>query len=282
MSAPSLEEQETVDALLDAAEDALSTGDMARVFELCERIDTLSPGHIDGQFVVAEAHRVLGDDKRAEVLYRSIVEADPDYADAWAGLAAMRFKALDFDEAGAAATLSIRSDPDGGQGWWWRGLVREQRGDFHGADRDFRRASILMPVAFPWSVPLTDALVETMLQAAAQSMHPLIQSGLSQVSFFLEEVPSRQTLIDFDPVPAPHELLGFFTGVPLSERGASDTEPSLPAAIFLYRRNLQRVAGDNEALLEELRSSVLHELGHYLGLTEDDLRARGLDYSDAP
>ncbi len=277
MSPPSVVEQANVDALLDAAEDALSTGDMVQVFELCDRIDALSPGHVDGHFLVAEAHRVLGDYKRAEVLYRSVIEEDPDYADAWAGLAAMRFQALDFDEAGAAATRSIRSDPEGGQGWWWRGLVREQRGDFMGADRDFRRASILMPVAFPWAVPLTDAMVESMVQMAVETMHPLIQSTLPQLNFFLEEVPSRQTLIDFDPVPAPHELLGFFSGVPLSERRPSDALPALPAAITLYRRNLQRVAADGEGLLEELRITVLHELGHYLGLSEEDLRTRGLD-----
>ncbi|MFT6142224.1 MAG: putative Zn-dependent protease with MMP-like domain [Myxococcota bacterium] len=277
MSLPSPADQASVDALIDAADDALTAGDVAKVFDLCERIEALWPSHIDGQFLVAEAHRLLGDDKRAEAMYRMVLEAEPSHGDAWAGLAAVRFYALDFDGAGTAASRSIRLDPEGGEGWWWRGLVREQRGDFLGADRDFRRASIRLPTVFPWPVRLTDAMVESMLQVAVKTMHPLVQATLPQVSFFLEEVPSRQTLIGFDPVPAPHELLGYFTGVPLSERAPSDSTPVLPAAIFLYRRNLERIATDREALLEELRITVLHELGHYLGLSEDDLLARGLD-----
>lgn len=277
MSSSSFAETASLNALLDAAETALSTGDVARVFSLCEQIESLMPGQVDGQFLAAEAHRLLADDKRAEVLYRAVVEAEPKHSDAWAGLAAMRFRALDFREAHAAAVRSIRTDPDSGHGWWWRGLVREQRGDFAGADRDFRRCSILMPEAYPWAVPLTDAVVESIVQLAVKDMHPLVQATLPQLNFFLEEVPTPQTLIDFDPVPAPHELLGYFSGVPLSERSPSDTLPTLPAGIFLYRRNLQRFASDRETLLEELRITVLHELGHYLGLSEDDLVRRGLD-----
>jgi predicted Zn-dependent protease with MMP-like domain len=52
---------------------------------------------------------------------------------------------------------------------------------------------------------------------------------------------------------------------------------ALPATIQLFRCNLARVASDREELLEEVRVTLLHEIGHYLGLDEDDLEARGLD-----
>jgi predicted Zn-dependent protease with MMP-like domain len=65
--------------------------------------------------------------------------------------------------------------------------------------------------------------------------------------------------------------------VPLTERTTDNAWSNLPSAIVLYRRNLERIAWDRQRLVEELRITVFHEIGHFLGLDEDDLEARGLD-----
>ena len=46
---------------------------------------------------------------------------------------------------------------------------------------------------------------------------------------------------------------------------------------MLFRSNLMRMAHDREAMQEELRVTLLHEIGHFLGLDEEDLERRGLD-----
>jgi predicted Zn-dependent protease with MMP-like domain len=51
----------------------------------------------------------------------------------------------------------------------------------------------------------------------------------------------------------------------------------VPRAILLYRLNLARAVRSRDELSEQIRRTLLHEIGHLEGLDEDDLRRRGLD-----
>lgn len=71
------------------------------------------------------------------------------------------------------------------------------------------------------------------------------------------------------------DTLGLFVGNDLAS-GAEGPVP-LPAQILLFLENLWDYAdGDWQVFREEVRTTYLHELGHYLGLGEDDLDERGL------
>lgn len=70
------------------------------------------------------------------------------------------------------------------------------------------------------------------------------------------------------------DLLGLFVGSPIAE--AEDCP--LPPQIILFIENIWDFAGeDAEIFREEIRTTYLHELGHYLGLDEIDLEERGLE-----
>jgi predicted Zn-dependent protease with MMP-like domain len=70
------------------------------------------------------------------------------------------------------------------------------------------------------------------------------------------------------------DLLGLFTGPELACEG----DDPLPPQIILFLENLWDEAGCEErAFLDEVRITYLHELGHYLGLDEEDLFGRGLE-----
>lgn len=72
------------------------------------------------------------------------------------------------------------------------------------------------------------------------------------------------------------DTLGLFVGPAYAEAG-SDAWP-IPSQIILYLYNLWDFAEADEAVFqEEVRMTYLHELGHYLGLDEDDLTERGLE-----
>ena len=68
------------------------------------------------------------------------------------------------------------------------------------------------------------------------------------------------------------ELLGLFHGVSRLEHewcgGAPDR---LPERIVLYKRNIENVSSTKEELVEEIRLTVLHEIGHYFGLSEEEI-----------
>jgi predicted Zn-dependent protease with MMP-like domain len=84
-----------------------------------------------------------------------------------------------------------------------------------------------------------------------------------------ERRPNKAILDDgYEP-----DLLGLFIGSPVHEPGSTP----LPSQIILFLENLWEFAeGDEDAYLEEVRITYLHELGHYLGLDEFDLEERGL------
>ena len=64
-------------------------------------------------------------------------------------------------------------------------------------------------------------------------------------------------------------LMGEYIGVPLTERGAWEAPP--PDKIVLYQKNIEAVCESEEEIREEVRLTVLHELGHYFGMDEEQL-----------
>ena len=70
------------------------------------------------------------------------------------------------------------------------------------------------------------------------------------------------------------DTLGLFTGPEFADEG----NVPLPPQIILFLDNLWNFAAGNEEIFcEEVRTTFLHELGHYLGLDEDELTERGLE-----
>jgi predicted Zn-dependent protease with MMP-like domain len=70
------------------------------------------------------------------------------------------------------------------------------------------------------------------------------------------------------------ELLGIYHGIPLDQRSVFDSYIE-PDRILVFRGPLQRVCADREALVAEIRVTVLHELGHLFGLSEARLHELG-------
>jgi len=266
-----------LDDLLDLAEDALDRGDPGSALSLCDQVLQAVPEHPGALFLVAEAYRELRELDEAEIGYRRVLQHTPEHAPSWSALGTVHFDRLEFEPARSCLFRAIRLDPTLAEPYYWRALLRERRGDHRGAARDYRRATRLDPDLYPMPVELTDAMVEAVVEDALREMHPSILAYLSQVPILLEEVPAEEVCFDFDPPAPPGEILGYFSGYSLQERSLDDPWSHLPSAIVLYRRNLMRMASDRQNLVEELRVTVFHEVGHYLGLDEGDLADRGLD-----
>ncbi|MFQ5465485.1 MAG: metallopeptidase family protein [Thermodesulfobacteriota bacterium] len=93
---------------------------------------------------------------------------------------------------------------------------------------------------------------------------------MENVVVVVEDYPSAE---DAASAGVPRgELLGLFHGVtrPGQEwRGGAPDR--LPERIVLYRRNIEAVCSTKEELVEEIRLTVLHEIGHYFGLGEEEM-----------
>jgi predicted Zn-dependent protease with MMP-like domain len=89
----------------------------------------------------------------------------------------------------------------------------------------------------------------------------------------IDPMPSAE-LVGAPGLGHPPDLLGLFTGAPIAERGLVTGE--LPATIFLFQRNLERVSRNRDELLDEIRTTLYHELGHALGFDEEGVDELGL------
>ncbi len=115
-------------------------------------------------------------------------------------------------------------------------------------------------------------------KALAQAMDSLpaeFRAALKNVAVVVEEWPP-DWLLDELGVPPDDILYGFYHGVPLPERSVSDPG-SLPDKISIYRGPLEEDLPDPRDLRGEIRITLLHEIGHYFGMDEEDLRRLGYE-----
>lgn len=100
------------------------------------------------------------------------------------------------------------------------------------------------------------------------------QPFLARVEVRIEDWPEDE-LLDSLGVPEDDTLYGIYLGTPLTERGH---EPDLwPERILIFRGPLEEDFPDPIELREEIRVTVLHEVAHHFGLSEERLRELGLD-----
>src|SRR6266508_2759591 len=87
---------------------------------------------------------------------------------------------------------------------------------------------------------------------------------------------AEEDLLACDPALSP-SILGLFRGSPYGRSDGVDPWTHLPSSIVLFQRNLERFARSRADLIEQIGITLIHEVGHFLGLDEDELYVRGLD-----
>jgi predicted Zn-dependent protease with MMP-like domain len=114
---------------------------------------------------------------------------------------------------------------------------------------------------------------EDAVERALELIPEMFRAQLNNMTIAVEDLPSRDLLREME-IPPDETLFGVFTGVPLPER--SVTQPPLyPDVILIFREPLMAACCSVEELEEEIAITVVHELAHYLGLSEERLEELG-------
>src|SRR4051812_28553212 len=106
-------------------------------------------------------------------------------------------------------------------------------------------------------------LVEEVLDSLPREF----RSRIRNVAVLVEDVPPNQRSLQ-QPGPL---LMGLFHGVPTTKKSVFDL-PTGPDYIVLYQRNIEAVCSSEVEIREQVRLTVIHELGHYFGMDEDQLK----------
>jgi predicted Zn-dependent protease with MMP-like domain len=228
---------------LDALESLISE------LELC-----LADGDVEGaRAALEEAEELAGED-------------DPDVRYARA-LIAQETGDLDLAVSELKAVLEV--DPDFSDAHYALGYVLDELGDEAGAVHHFLRTRALDAKQDKERESDDEAnlnLIERVARETLDGLPEEFSSRLTGVPVMLETRPSR-SLVEggFDP-----RALGMFEG---PEHGEGDIPA--PTRIVLFVSNLAGFAGED--LVEQVETTVLHEVGHYFGLDEEDMVRLGLD-----
>lgn len=109
---------------------------------------------------------------------------------------------------------------------------------------------------------------ETLVGRALDQLPDEFAALLDNVVVLVEDEPDPEMLAEmgFDPK---EELLGLYTGVPRTEREVG--WETLPDTVSIFRGPLLRYCRDRRELMREVRDTVVHELGHHFGLSDEEM-----------
>jgi predicted Zn-dependent protease with MMP-like domain len=262
--------------LLDVYDDVIGArphleGVLARL-DKGEKPDVADEGHND--FVVellltlSDARAADHDPKGALELAERAAKAAPDDPMARVALGAALFDMCRLDEADKAVAGAVDRDNRCADAYWLRGRVLTARGDHDAADKAFARAIQIDSERFQKPFRVTEDAFAKLMEESLEELPQQVRDFLKNVAIIVEDVPDVDEMKKLDPPLSPGSL-GLFSA---DQAG----NMQMPTRITLFRKNLEIACGDEDQMRDEVSTTLVHEVGHYLGLDEDDLDERGL------
>jgi predicted Zn-dependent protease with MMP-like domain len=113
------------------------------------------------------------------------------------------------------------------------------------------------------------AQFERLVAEALSDIPGRFRRAMQNIAIVVEDEPSPELLREMDIEP-PDTLFGLYQGVPLTERQWGYGN-ALPDRILLFQGPHQREAADQEDLIVSIAETLIHEIGHYFGLSEEEI-----------
>jgi predicted Zn-dependent protease with MMP-like domain len=117
---------------------------------------------------------------------------------------------------------------------------------------------------------LTRSEFEELVISALRGLPRSIKKKMKNVDVVVEERASKE-LLDEMELRSAFELLGLYQGIPLDQRGFYYGNV-LPDKITLFQVPIESLCTTREEMEEKIREVVVHEVGHYFGLSDERLR----------
>jgi predicted Zn-dependent protease with MMP-like domain len=114
---------------------------------------------------------------------------------------------------------------------------------------------------------------ESLVARTLEELPPTLRHQVTNVAIVVEEWPDDETL-DMAGLDDPSELLGFYYGVPLTQR-THDYGLVLPDKISLFRQPIIESCRREDEIPGAIRKTLLHELAHYFGIDDERLEELG-------
>ena len=118
---------------------------------------------------------------------------------------------------------------------------------------------------------MTKERFEEIVQTAFDLLPDQFRNSIDNVHIVVEDYPPEEILRREHY--GKHSLLGLYQGIPLTRRGTwYGAAPTVPDKISLYRKNIESVSADEEGMKRKIAEVLFHEIGHYFGMNEEQIR----------
>jgi len=224
--------------------------------------------------VAAMAFNDLGQAKDALERAERVLSLDKSNKDASYERAIALFELCRFPEAKAAFSAMLEDKERAAHAHQHLGLLFEREGKYKLAEKHFAKARELSPEDFPAPVEMSPEAFKEAVARAVGDLPQDMRKDLDGVPVAAEEIPKDEDLLSGEPPLSP-AILGLFRGPPLGEKCSAEESPC--RSVALYRRNLERAVRTGDELREQIRVTLLHEVGHLRGEDDFELAARGLE-----
>ncbi len=176
------------------------------------------------------------------------------------------------NEARRSLVSATALDSESGHAFYHLALVQERLGEDELAEVSFERANALDPDHYPLPVRVDDAFFREAAAEAIDNLPRSIREYIADVPILVDDFPSDQMLVEQNVSP---QILGLYVGVPRTEAESVQHDGDL-TRVILFKQNLEKICRDGDDLIEQIQITVRHEVGHHLGLSEEDLERLGL------
>ena len=261
---------------IDDAWDDLESGNVEAASTKAERLITETAGHPEARFLMGAALLEGGYPSEAlELLESSIGRVDNANVHIFY-LASTLLELARFEEAERFFYAVMEMEVDKSPVQYGLAQVLEHLGRYEDAEKNYEAAHRADPRSYPLPTRMQRTAFEKVVRESVDVLPDEIIEHLKEVSIVVQDLPERAVILDRGGEHVTPSVLGLFIGRDMRGQSVFDG-PDLPPSIFVYQRNLERFCWSREELMHEISTTVYHELGHYLGLDEEDLEARGLD-----
>ena len=117
---------------------------------------------------------------------------------------------------------------------------------------------------------ITEPEFQDLVQRALDSLPDEYATLISNVAVVVEDEPSSEVLADLE-MEDDEDLLGLYQGLSIDKESFFQTGGQLPAKISIYRGPILRLCRTRNEVVQEVRDTVVHEIGHHFGLDDDEM-----------
>ena len=123
----------------------------------------------------------------------------------------------------------------------------------------------------PYHIDRSD--FDSLVEKAVEKLPEQFKNYFTNITIMVEDYPSPE---DKKLTASKGLLLGLFKGVPYTGKGGFfNIQYPLPDTIILFQKNMESLCSSERELIEQITKTLIHEVGHYFGFSEKDLKKYG-------